>query len=179
VAKLLMSWLAHRRVLIRDFSVFAESLTQRLKRSVDEVARRCLDRRATPLRIFDTGKRGESCVAEIVRFRRSRANDRILTNSATKFLNGVDRRGVVLRRGESADRYLESPKISKEDLVAELIRREGLCRELVKRGIGFERRDNCLARVDDVAAAQQILDAQPRSTARRRWEPWRTNRPNR
>jgi hypothetical protein len=28
VAKLLMSWLAHRRVLIRDFGVFAESLTQ-------------------------------------------------------------------------------------------------------------------------------------------------------
>lgn len=192
VANLLMSWLAHQRVLIKDFGVFAESLTQRLKRSVGEVAMQCLDRR-----------------------------------------------GVVLRRGQSAVRYLESPKISKEDLVAELIRREGLtegivcvlsaselcrsyevhrnaetemvdlkprtrqclhwyvyfldavlglchvriqswlpfsvhvcvngrewlCRELVKRGIGFERRDNCLARVDDVGAAQQILDAQP-------WDDW-------
>ncbi len=34
-------------------------------------------------------------------------------------------------------------------------------------GIGFERRDNCLARVADVAAAQQILDSQP-------WDVWST-----
>ena len=45
--------------------------------------------------------------------------------------------------------------------------REWLCRELTKQGIGFERRDNCLARVDDIAAAQQILDSQP-------WDAWST-----
>ena len=192
VVPLLMSWLAHRRVLIKDFADMAASLTSRLKASVEEVARQC-----------------------------------------------VARRGVTLRRGESPIRYLRSSQISKEDLVAELIRREGLtegvvcvlsaselsrtydvlrnpetktldldprtrpclhwyvyfldaalglchvriqswmpftvhvcvngrewlCRELTKRGIGFERRDNCLARVDDVAAAQQILDSQP-------WDHW-------
>ena len=194
VVKLLRSWLAMQRVLIKDFGGFAESLTQRLKRSVEEVARQCFARR-----------------------------------------------GVVLRPGESAIHYLRSPKISKEDLVKELIRREGLtegvvcvlsaselsrsyevrrnpetqtldleprtrqclhwyvyfldavwglchvriqswlpftvhvcvngrewlCRELTKQGIGFERRDNCLARVDDVAAAQTILDSQP-------WDHWST-----
>ncbi len=194
VVPLLMSWLAHRRVLMKDFAHMAASLTQRLKSSVEEVARQCLARR-----------------------------------------------GVTLRRGESPVRYLRSSKISKEDLVAELIRREGLtegvvcvlsaselsrsydvlrnpetktldldprtrpclhwyvyfldpvlglchvriqswmpftvhvcvngrewlCRELTKRGIGFERRDNCLARVADVAAAQQILDSQP-------WDHWST-----
>lgn len=41
------------------------------------------------------------------------------------------RRGVVLRRGEPAIQYLQSPKISKEDLVAELIRREGLTEGVV------------------------------------------------
>ena len=45
--------------------------------------------------------------------------------------------------------------------------REMLCRELTRRGIGFERRDNCLVRVEDVATAQQILDSQP-------WAPWST-----
>ena len=194
VAQLLMSWLAHRRVLIKDFGGFAESLTQRLKRSVEEVARLC-----------------------------------------------AIRREVVLRPGESGIRYLQSPRISKEELVAELIRREGLtegvvcvlsaselcrsyevrrnpetktldveprtrqclhwyvyfldavlglchvriqswlpftvhvcvngrewlCRELKKRGIGFQRRDNCLACVEDVAVAQQILDSQP-------WDHWST-----
>jgi hypothetical protein len=194
VAQLLLSWLSHRRVLIKDFGDFAGSLTLRLKQSVEQVALQC-----------------------------------------------VARRGVVLRRGESAIQYLRSPKISKEALVAELIRREGLtegvvcvlsaselcrsyevrrnpeaktldleprtrqclhwyvyfldamlglchvrisswlpfsvhvcvngrerlCRELTKQGIGFERRDNCLARVDDVVAAQQILDSQP-------WDTWST-----
>jgi hypothetical protein len=194
VAKLLMSWLAHQRVLIKDFGGFAETLTQRLKGSVEEVARQCLARR-----------------------------------------------GVVRRPGEPAIQFLRSPKISKEDLVAELIRREGLtegvvcvlsatelcrsyevrrnpeaktldleprtraclhwyvyfldavlglchvriqswlpftvhvcangremlCRELTKQGIGFQRSDNCLTRVDDCAAAQQILDSQP-------WDVWST-----
>jgi hypothetical protein len=39
--------------------------------------------------------------------------------------------------------------------------REWLCRDLTKAGIGFQRRDNCLAWVEDVLAAQQMLDAQP------------------
>ena len=72
VAKLLMSWLAHQRVLIKDFGGFAETLTQRLKGSVEEVARQCLARR-----------------------------------------------GVVRRPGEPAIQFLRSPKISKEDLVAD------------------------------------------------------------
>ena len=79
VAQLLMSWLSHQRVLIKDFGEFAGSLSQRLKRSVEEVARGC-----------------------------------------------AVQRGVVLRHGESGVRYWRSPKISKEDLVQELIRREGL-----------------------------------------------------
>ena len=44
---------------------------------------------ATPLSILDTAKRGDSDVAEVVRLRMSRVKDRILTNSATKILNGV------------------------------------------------------------------------------------------
>ena len=45
--------------------------------------------------------------------------------------------------------------------------REMLCRELTRQGIDFERRDNCLTRVADVAAAQKLLDAQP-------WDVWST-----
>jgi hypothetical protein len=43
--------------------------------------------------------------------------------------------------------------------------REWLCRELEKTGIGFSRSDNCLLAVEDAAAAQQLLDAQP-------WADW-------
>jgi len=38
--------------------------------------------------------------------------------------------------------------------------REWLCRELDRAGIGYERRDNCLTRVSDLARAQQVLEAQ-------------------
>lgn len=38
--------------------------------------------------------------------------------------------------------------------------REWMCRELARRGIGFVRRQNCVVAVDDLAAAQRILDAQ-------------------
>ena len=38
--------------------------------------------------------------------------------------------------------------------------REWLCRELDKRGIGYERRDNCLVKVSKLQAAQDVLDEQ-------------------
>lgn len=43
--------------------------------------------------------------------------------------------------------------------------REWLCRSLATAGIGFQRRDNCLVDVADVAEAQRLLDAQP-------WADW-------
>jgi len=39
--------------------------------------------------------------------------------------------------------------------------REWLCRELQRRGIAFTRSDNCLTAVKDLAAAQELLEAQP------------------
>jgi hypothetical protein len=38
--------------------------------------------------------------------------------------------------------------------------REWLCRELDKGGIGYERRDNCLVKVSNLTAAQEVLDEQ-------------------
>ncbi len=73
VAKLLMAWLRHQKVLIKDFGDFATSLTQRLKQAVEQVAKQ---------RMRDI-------------------------------------------------EFLRSSKYSKEDLVAELIRREGLTEGIV------------------------------------------------
>lgn len=41
--------------------------------------------------------------------------------------------------------------------------REWLCRELDRAGVGYVRRDNCLIAVEDVALAQQLLNAQVRA----------------
>jgi hypothetical protein len=41
--------------------------------------------------------------------------------------------------------------------------REWLCRQLDREGLGYDRRDNCLARVDDAGRAQELLDGQLRT----------------
>jgi hypothetical protein len=41
--------------------------------------------------------------------------------------------------------------------------REWLCRDLDRAGVGYVRRDNCLVAVEDVAVAQQLLNAQVRA----------------
>ena len=41
--------------------------------------------------------------------------------------------------------------------------REWLCRQMDERGMDYERRENCVVRVDDVARAQGLLDAQLRT----------------
>ena len=41
--------------------------------------------------------------------------------------------------------------------------REWLCRQLDREGVGYDRRDNCLARVSDAARAQALLNGQLRT----------------
>jgi hypothetical protein len=41
--------------------------------------------------------------------------------------------------------------------------REWLCRQLDRDGVGYDRRDNCLARVSDARRAQELLDGQLRT----------------
>ena len=74
VPVLMTRWLSHRRVLLKDFKPFVESLTETLKNAIERTA-------------------------------------------ATA--------------SHSAVQYLSSPSISKEDLVRELIRREGLTEGIV------------------------------------------------
>ena len=188
VAQLLGSWLAHRRVLIKDFASFAESLTLRLKRAVEQVAQQCVTRQrergVTFLRSPKISK--EDLVAEVIR-REGLTEGIVCVLSATELC-----RSYEVRRNPEAQTLDLEPRtraclhwyVYFLDAVLGLCHvriqswlpftvhvcvngREMLCRDLTKQGVGFERRDNCLARVDDVAAAQQILDSQP-------WASWST-----
>jgi hypothetical protein len=183
VAKLLMMWLTQQKVLIKEFGDFAEALTQRLKRSVEQVAKR----RVRDIEFLRSSKWSkEDLVAELIRREG-------LTEGVVCVLSAVEpcRSYEVRRNPQTKTLDLEAqPRkclhwyVYFLDAVLGLCHvrvqswlpftvhvcvngREWLCRELTKQGIGFERRDNCLARVDDVAAAQQILDSQP-------WEVWST-----
>jgi hypothetical protein len=193
VAKLLLSWLSQRGVLIKDFSQFAQSLTERLQASVEQVARACLrargvlderSRRSAVNYLSSPQVSKEDLVAELIRREG-------LTEGVVCVLSAVELcRSYEVRRNPDTQMLDLEPAIRKclywyvyfLDAVLGLCHvriqswlpftvqvcvngREMLCRELTKQGMGFERRDNCLARVDDVLAAQKILDAQP-------WEKW-------
>ncbi|MFM9966431.1 MAG: hypothetical protein ACKV2Q_35085 [Planctomycetaceae bacterium] len=183
VVKLLLVWLTNQRVLIKDFGDFAESLTQRLKQSIEEVAQ--VHGRAIQYLVSSRITK-EQLVAELIRREG-------LTEGVVCVLSAVEscRSYEVRRNPETKMLDLEAkPRkclhwyVYFLDAVLGLCHvriqswlpftvhvcvngRERLCRELTKQGIGFERRDNCLARVADVAAAQQILDSQP-------WDVWST-----
>jgi hypothetical protein len=183
VAKLLMVWLTQQRVLIKDFGGFAESLTQTLKRAVEQVAQQ----RVRDIEFLRSSKYSkEELVAELIRREG-------LTEGVVCVLSAVEPcRSYEVRRNPETKRLdLEAqPRkclhwyVYFLDAMLGLCHvriqswlpftvqvcvngRDLLCRELTRQGIGFERRDNCLARVDDVAAAQQILDSQP-------WAAWST-----
>ena len=183
VAKLLMAWLRHQKVLIKDFGDFATSLTQRLKQAVEQVA----SQRVRDIEFLRSSKYSkEDLVAELIRREG-------LTEGVVCVLSAVEPcRSYEVRRNpdtkmldlEAQPRRCLHWYVYFLDAVLGLCHvriqswlpfsvhvcvngREWLCRELTKQGIGFERRDNCLARVDDVAAAQQILDSQP-------WDAWST-----
>ena len=183
VAKMLMVWLTQQKVLIKDFRDFAESLTQRLKRAVEQVAKQ----RVRDIEFLRSSRYSkEDLVKELIRREG-------LTEGVVCVLSAVEpcRSYEVRRNPETKTLDLEvQPRkclhwyVYFLDAVLGLCHvriqswlpftvhvcvngREMLCRELTRRGIGFERRDNCLARVDDVAAAQTILDSQP-------WAAWST-----
>ncbi len=183
VAKLLMVWRTQRRVLIKDFRDLAESLTQGLKRAVEQVA----SQRVRDIEFLRSSKYSkEDLVAELIRREG-------LTEGVVCVLSAVEpcRSYEVRRNPETKTLDLEAPPrkclhwyVDFLDAVLGLCHvriqswlpftvhvcvngRDMLCRELTRQGIGFERRDNCLARVDDIAAAQQILDSQP-------WAAWST-----
>jgi hypothetical protein len=183
VPKLLMTWLTLQNVLIKDFAKFAESLTLRLKGAIEQVAKR----RVRDIEFLRSSRYSkEDLVAEIIRREG-------LTEGVVCVLSAVEPcRSVEVRRNPETKRLdLEAqPRkclhwyVYFLDAVLGLCHvriqswlpftvhvcvngRDMLCRELTRQKIGFERRDNCLARVDDVAAAQKILDSQP-------WSPWST-----
>ena len=188
VAKLFLGWLAHQRVLIKDFGGFAESLTQRLKRTMEQVAQQCeLRPRERGVQFLRSPKISkEDLVAELIR-REGLTEGVVCVLSATELCRSYE----VHRNREAQTLDLEPRTraclhwyVYFLDAVLGLCHvriqswlpftvhvcvngREMLCRELTRQGIGFERRDNCLTRVDDVAAAQKILDSQP-------WDAWST-----
>lgn len=179
----LMAWLTDRQVRLTGFAEFAESVTNQLKASVEQVAAasgRSITYLASSLLskedlVQELLKRegvseGLICVLSCVepcrsfhiqRFPETKTID--LVRAYRKclhwylyFMDSVF--GLCHVRIQSWLPFTVHICING---------REWLCRELTATGIGFQRRDNCLIDVADFPAAQKLLNAQPWA----RWAP--------
>lgn len=181
VAAMLEKWLSHRRVLMKDFKAFVESLTAILRLAIEAYAtergRTIQYLQSSSISKEDLVKElirreglteGLVCVLSIVEPCRSYE---ILRNPKTKTLDLK----VAVRKCLHWYVYVLHPLLGLCHVRIQswlpltihvcVNGREMLCRKLTELGVGFERRDNCLARVDDVELAQSLLDKQP-------WLPW-------
>jgi hypothetical protein len=177
----LLGWLNHMRVLFKDFKQFSMELTDSLKQSVLEVAQAA----GQSVRyLASSGLSKEELVQELLR-REGMSEGLVCVlscvetcqsydihkNRQTKHIDLVPARRKCLHYYlYFLDPVLGLCHVRIQSWLPFTVHvcingREWLCRELQQAGIGFNRSDNCLLAVDDLAAAQQLLDAQP-------WADW-------
>ena len=177
VPVLLMKWLSHRNVLLKDFKPFVGKLTASLKDAIEAYAstrgRAIQYLQSSAISKEDIAKElirreglteGLVCVLSCVEPCRSYE---IFRNPKTKTLD----LNAAFRKCLHWYVYLLHPLLGLchvriQSWLPRTIHvcvngREMLCRKLTELGIGFDRRDNCLARVDDLERAQSLLDEQP------------------
>jgi hypothetical protein len=177
----LVTWLREAGVLFKEFAGFAEGLTDRLKASVEALAA-AAGRKIEYL--ASTALSKEALVQELLR------REKIERGVVAVYGVVEPCRSFTLVR-DPEKKHLDLVKSLRKCLhwyiyvmhplwglchvriqswlpftVHVCVNgREWLCRELAALGIGFTQRDNCLIDVEDVAVAQQLLDAQP-------WADW-------
>lgn len=181
VAVLLEKWLSHRRVLMKDFKPFVEALTATIRRAIETYA---TERGRAIQYLQSSAISKEDLVRELIR-REGLTEGLVCVLSVVEPCQSYEihrNPGTKTLDLQKAIRkclhwyvYLLHPLLGLCHMRIQswlpltihvcVNGREMLCRRLTELGIGFERRDNCLARVDDFERAQSLLDAQP-------WLPW-------
>ena len=177
----MMAWLTDRQVRLTGFASFADGLTEQLKASIEQVAA-ASGRSIKYLASSQLSKEdlvqellkregiseGLVCVLSCVEPCRS---FQIQKDRATKTIDLV----TAYRRCLHwylyfVDAVFGLCHVRIQSWLPFAVHvcingREWLCRELTAAGIGFHRRDNCLVDVENFAAGQKRLDAQP-------WADW-------
>jgi hypothetical protein len=180
--ELMAMYLERAGVLYKDFKAHVTAVTARIRGAAEAVAQAA----ARPVHYLrDSSIRKEDFAAEIRR--RDRINEGLIGVFSTVepcrtwFMRGDrERRALDLRLqwGKCIHLYfyLVHPQLGFMHLRLQtwfpflvhvcLNGREWLARQLTQAGIGFTRADNCLPKIDDLAAAQALLDQQVRT----RWD---------
>lgn len=173
----LFSWMNQQQVLLKEFAKFSSDLTNRLRKSIEGVAH-AAGRRIQYVAAASLSK--EALVQELLR-REKTSEGLVCVLSCVEPCQSFDiQRDKVEKTIDLVSRprkclhwylYFIHPiwglcHVRIQSWLPFTVHvcvngREWLCRDLAQAGIGFQRRDNCLVWVEDVPAAQQMLDAQP------------------
>ena len=171
----LHQFLQYHRVPYKNFGPFAERLSQRLKARVAEIAQQS----GRPYIYLESSARSKEKIAQEIADRDQVTEGLIgilgcvepcqtfalRKDAKTKTLRLVPARRKCLHDYfYYLDREFGLIHVRLESWLPFSIQvclngRESLARRLEKAGIGFEKRDHCFTRIDDVKRAQEMLDA--------------------
>ena len=174
-------WLSSRRVLLKDFAPFAEALTARVKAHATQVAADA----HRPIEYLESSRLSKEDRARTIQQRDGITDGLIAIFSCVEPCRAVTvrsnratrRLGCVVQERKCAHLYFY---YADRDFGLMHIRlqtwfpftvqvcvngREWLVQQLTRAGVGFDRSDNCVTRVDDGDRAQRLLD----QLTTRRW----------
>lgn len=167
-------FLSCQHVLYRDFGRFAQGLSEQIKRHAESLA----ERLGRPLRYLSSAQTSKEDVARQIAAVDGIREGLIAVLSCVEPCQSFD-----LRRDRGAKRLTLVPAVRKcmflyfyfmdrefglmhvrlqtwlpFSIQVCLNGREYLARQMDRAGIGYEQRDNCFVRIDDLPAAQKLLD---------------------
>jgi hypothetical protein len=169
-------WLSHVGVLLKDFTGYAMGLTERIKAGTRELA----EKAGRPVEYLPSAALRKEDYARDIAEREGVSEGLVCVLSAVEpcltFTVGPNREAKRLElRSEQKkclhyyfyliDRRLGWLNVRLQTWMPFTVQvvingREWLSRELCRRGIGFERRDNCFVDVENICRAQRIMDRQ-------------------
>lgn len=170
-------FLAHRRVLLKEFGAFAQEVRDRVQDSIESVAAKA---GKTPVFVASPSINKEQLVRKILADEGPADNGLVAVLKATEVCQGFDifrnratkHLDLVARTRKCLhdyvywqDRQLGLTQVRIQtwlplNVHVVLNGREWLSRQLTQAQVGFERRDNCFAWVSDFERAQALLDRQ-------------------
>lgn len=170
------AWLHEAKVLLKDFKGYAMGLTERIRQAGEELARKA----GRPLVYLASPQQRKEDLARGIAERDGVAEGLVCVFTAVEpcmtFTVGPNRatKRLELRYRQSKCLhqyfYLIDPQFGWLNVRLQtwlpftvqivINGREWLSQELLRKGIDFERRDNCFVDLGDVARAQRIMDRQ-------------------
>ena len=172
-------WLSHANVLLKDFRIYAMGLTDRIKQATKDLA----EKAERPLMYLPSSSLRKEDLARRIAQRDGITEGLVCVLTAVEpchtFTVGPNREAKKLElrshQGKCLHQYfyLIDPQLGWLNVRLQtwfpftihivINGREWLSQQLLRKGIDFERRENCFAEIANVALAQKMMDRQLRT----------------